>query len=270
VSFYGDDCRQYGLARSLYPARGRVGNSQGDPAIRRRLHRLGRLCHAALVGDLELATYVLPYFRRVYLLPLPVDDAPVSPRRPRPSGSPPLVLHAPSDRRIKGTDEIEAAARAASERVPLELRVLAGLPHAAVLDALAEADLAVDQLNSVTTGIFALEAMRAGVPVLSEIDRAAVAPFQQGSPIVPVMAASLEDELVALAGDERRRRELGAVGAAYVNGVHVAPLVARAALAVYAHARVATAGLFEATTGGIRPLPDEERRLRRLAGEGPA
>jgi hypothetical protein len=263
VSFYGDDCRQYGLARSLYPARGRVGDPGGDAAVRRRLRRLGRLCHAALVGDLEVATYVLPYFRRVYVTPLPLDATPVPPRRPRPEGSPLLVVHAPSDRRVKGTDEIEVAARAVAERVPLEFRVLSGLPHADVLDALSEADVAVDQLNSVTTGIFALEAMRAGVPVLSEIDLAAVGPFQAGSPIVPVTADSLPEELEALLRDEGRRRELGEAGREYVESVHLAPLVARAALAAYEHARSSARGLFEATVRGIRPLPDEERTLRR-------
>lgn len=252
VSFYGDDCRQYGIAKALYPARGRVGDPRGDAAVRRRVRRLGRLCHAALVGDLELASYVVPSFPRVYVTPLPLDAGPVPPRRPRPPDAPPVVVHAPSDRRIKGTDAIEAAVRAT--RPPVELRVLSGLPHAAVLDALAEADLAIDQLNSVTTGIFALEAMRAGVPVLSEIDRGAVGPFQRDCPVVPVTAESLAAELETLLGDGARRRALGEAGRAYVDRVHLAPLVARAALAVYDHARSGAPGLFEATADGVRPL----------------
>ena len=250
VSFYGDDCRQYGLARSRYPARGRVGDPAGDAAVRRRLRRLGKLCHAAIVGDLELATYVRPYFERVYVVPLPLDASPVAPRRPRRAGSPPLVVHAPSDRRIKGTAEIEAAARG----LPIELRVLAGMPHSAVLDLLAEADVAIDQLNSVTTGIFALEAMRAGLPVLSEIDRVAVGPFQRDCPVVAVTAESLGPELESLLADGPRRRQLGEAGRAYVERFHVAPLVAKAALAVYEHSRTEARGLFEATALGIKPL----------------
>lgn len=250
VSFYGDDCRQYGLARSLYPARGRVGDPARDAAVRRRLRRLGRLCEAAIVGDLELATYALPYFRRVYVVPLPLDASPVAPRRPRPAGSPPLVVHAPSDRRIKGTDAIETAARG----LPIELRVLAGVPHSAVLDVLAEADVAIDQLNSVTTGIFALEAMRAGVPVLSEVDPAAVGPFQRDCPVVPVTAKSLVSELESLLGDEPRRGQLAEAGRAYVERTHLAPLVARAVLAVYEHSRSGARGLFEATADGVTPL----------------
>ena len=250
VSFYGDDCRQYGIGRSLYPARGRVGDPAGDAAVRRRLRRLGMLCHAAIVGDLELVTYVRPYFRRVYVVPLPLDASPAPRRRERPPGSPTLVVHAPSDRRIKGTEAIQAAAKG----LPIELRVLAGLPHSAVLDVLAEADVAIDQLNSVTTGIFALEAMRAGVPVLSEIDPAAVGPFQRESPIVSVTAESLRSELESLLGDEPRRRQLGEAGREYVEGVHVAPLVARAVLAVYQHSRSGARGLFEATAEGVRPL----------------
>jgi hypothetical protein len=262
VSFYGDDCRQYGLARRLYPARGRVGDPSRDDAVRRRVRRLGRLCQAALVGDLELATYVLPHFRRVYVTPLPLESTPLAPRRPRPADAPYVVVHAPSDREVKGTRAIEVAARSASQRIPLELRILSGLPHAAVLTALGEADVAVDQLNSVTTGIFALEAMRAGVPVLSEFDTKALGPFQSEHPVVPVTAETLAAELEALLRHDARRQHLAAAGPEYVEGTHVAPFVAQAALSIYEHARGADTGLFEATAEGIRPLPGYEQRLR--------
>ncbi len=113
---HGDDCRQYGIAQRLFPARGRAGSPSGDARTRRRLRALGRACHAALVADLELATYVEPYFSHVYVTPLPLrlelaPDTP--PRRPE---EPLVVLHAPSDPRIKGTEVIAAAVQAAARR----------------------------------------------------------------------------------------------------------------------------------------------------------
>jgi glycosyltransferase involved in cell wall biosynthesis len=183
-------------------------------------------------------------------------------RRDRPAGAPLIVVHAPSDPQVKGTGGIEAAVREAARHAPLELRVLHGLPHSAVLDALREADLAVDQLNSVTTGIFALEAMHAGLPVLSELDAKAIAPFQSAAPIVPVTAGSLADALRALAMDEPRRQRLAAAGPPYVRRLHLAPAAARAALLVYEHSRLGPAGLFEATADGVVALAGEERELR--------
>ncbi len=257
VSLYGDDCRLYGPAQRLFPPRGRVGNASGDPAVRSRLRRLGRLCHAALVGDLELATYAAPFFDRLYVTPVPVHETVEPPERPRSPARPLVVLHAPSDPVVKGSAAVSAAVEAVAARRPVEYRLLTGVPHAEVELAHAEADVVVDQLNSVTPGIVAYEAMRRGLPVLCELDPGALAPFGREAPIVRVTAETLADELTALVDDPERRVALGRRGEAYVARVHAPVQVARAALAVYTHARTGPPGLYEATAEGIRELePD--------------
>jgi glycosyltransferase involved in cell wall biosynthesis len=253
VTYHGDDCRLYGVARARFPARGRAGDPSRDGWTARRVRRLSRIAHAALVADLELATYVAPVYRRVYVTPLPLypdsDSHPVGGGRTRP-----VVLHAASDPPIKGTDVIVAAAESVARRTPVDLRVLTGVPRARVLDELADADVIVDQLNSVTSGVFALEAMRLGLPVLGEIDRAALAPYQAGLPLVAVTPASLEAELEGLVRDPDRRARIGAAGKAYVERTHSPEGVGRTMLAIYRHAREAGPGVYEATADGIRRL----------------
>ena len=83
VTFHGDDCRLYGVAQALFPARGRTGDPARDKLVRRRTRRLARLCDAALVPDLELATYVVPLFEMVYVVPPPLHAWPPIPAAPR-------------------------------------------------------------------------------------------------------------------------------------------------------------------------------------------
>jgi hypothetical protein len=257
ATYYGDDCRLYGIAQAVFPARGGVGDPSRDDTVRRGMERLGRFCHAALVGDLELASYVSPFFRRVYVTPVALHDDPGAESPPPGRSDRLVVLHTPSDPRIKGTDVIRRAVTAASMRAPLELRLVTGVPHSAVQREHRNADLVIDQLNSATPGLVSYEAMRCGVPALCEFDPAALAPFQQEAPLVRVSEQTLADELVALANDPKRRLVLGELGRQYVSRTHAPQRVARAVLAVYAHARSAEPGLYEATADGIRELASE-------------
>jgi glycosyltransferase involved in cell wall biosynthesis len=254
VTYHGDDCRLYGIARTRFPARGRAGDPAGDEHVRRRVQRLARTSHAALVADLELATYVAPFYRRVYVTPLPLYPDSEPDRRDPGSGSAAVVVHAASDPRIKGTDVIVSAAEAVARRVDLDFRLLTGVPRARVLEELARADIVIDQLNSVTSGIFALEAMRRGLPVLGEIDPAALAPYQAELPLVRVTPALLERELEALVRDPDRRARIGAAGREYVKRRHSEEAVGRTMLALYRHARESEPGAYEATADGIRRL----------------
>lgn len=251
MHYWGDDCRirTGGLRPPDAPPGWDARQRAYERLLRRRLKLASRLCHAALVSDLELAGYVRPFFRTVYLVPTPIV-LPVAPGR-APPGDPPIAFHAPSDQLIKGT----AAITAAMERAPVRPRTVSGVPRDVVLGEVARADIVVDQLNAVTSGVFALEAMALSKPVLTEFDRELLAPFARDTPLVPVTAESLEAGLTALAGDPERRAALGAQGRAFVERTHDATVVAERLEAVYAHARARPVGLFEATAAGIRPLP---------------
>ena len=253
VRYHGDDCRIHTVAARSFEARARVVSPERERQIRARLRRLGRICHAALVADLELATYVRPYYARVYVTPLalhPATDAPVA-ERPRER---PLVVHAATAPEVKGTAAITAAVETVAARVPLEYRLLVREPHADVENALRHADVVIDQLNSATSGVFALEALRLGVPVIGELDRGALPPYQRELPIVSATPSSLADELERLLRDPARRADLGERGRRYVERVYDPARIGRTMVAIYAHARTAPPGVYHALDAVIDPL----------------
>jgi hypothetical protein len=252
-TYHGDDCRLYSVARERFPARARVVDPGREGAARRRLRRLGRVLDAALVADRELATYVAPFTRRVYVTPLPLHPDPFGDEPVRPS-SKRVVLHAASDARTKGSAEISAAVEEVSRRVPLDYRHFTAVSYDEVASGLRDATVVVDQLNSVTSGVFALEALRLGVPVLGEYDPSALAPYQAGLPVVRVSPATLAEELERLLTDAEWRERAGAAGREYVRRNHDPDRVAETVLAVYRHARGGPEGTFHAVDGRIEPL----------------
>jgi glycosyltransferase involved in cell wall biosynthesis len=148
--------------------------------------------------------------------------------RPRP-----IVLHAPSSRRRKGTEDVIAAC----EHLDVELDIVEGLPHAEARRRYERADLVVDQLNAGWYGIFAIEAMALGKPVLSYLRPEAVQETERTLgvevPIVAVTRETLRDRIGELAAAVDERSRIGASSRAYVERVHDADRGADRLIAIY-------------------------------------
>jgi glycosyltransferase involved in cell wall biosynthesis len=188
----------------------------------------GRRAGAQIVGSYDAVRWVPE--ARVVPPGLDLRDyAPVAPS----DAERPLVVHAPSNRAKKGTVHvIEACAR-----LGVELDIVEGVPHDVARGRYARADIVVDQLNAGWHGVFALEAMALGKPVLAHlkddvVERSAEA-FGVRVPIVPATADTLVAALRPLVEEPGRRRALGAAGRAYVEQVHDIDRVADRLLDIY-------------------------------------
>jgi hypothetical protein len=144
-----------------------------------------------------------------------------------------VVLHAPSSRRRKGTEHVIAAC----EGLDVELDIVEGLRHDEARRHYERADIVVDQLNAGWYGIFALEAMALGKPVLSYLRPQAVQQTEHKLgvevPIVPVTKETLRDRVAELAASASERLRIGASSRAYVERVHDADQGAERLIAIY-------------------------------------
>jgi glycosyltransferase involved in cell wall biosynthesis len=122
----------------------------------------------------------------------------------------PVVLHAPSSRKRKGTAHVIAAC----EGLDVELDIVEGLQHDEARRHYERADIVVDQLNAGWYGIFALEAMALGKPVLSYLRDEAVQETERELgvkvPIVPVTKETLRDRIGEHAASAEERGRVGA------------------------------------------------------------
>jgi glycosyltransferase involved in cell wall biosynthesis len=129
-------------------------------------------------------------------------------------------VHAPSSREKKGTQwVIDACAQ-----LPVDLDIVEGVPHDVARERYAKADIVVDQLNAGWHGVFALESMALGKPVVTYLKPELVERSAEGFgvrlPIVPATKDTLVDALRPLVEEPALRREVGAQSRAYVEQVH--------------------------------------------------
>jgi glycosyltransferase involved in cell wall biosynthesis len=153
---------------------------------------------------------------------------------PRADHERPIVLHAPSSRRRKGTEHVIAAC----EQLPVDLKIVEGLHHDEARRLYEDADIVVDQLNAGWYGLFAIECMALGKPVVTFLQEEAVErtelAFHTKVPLVNATAETLARRLQPLVEDAGLRRRVGHESRAYVEQVHDIERVADRLLDIYA------------------------------------
>ena len=188
----------------------------------------GRLADAQIVGSYDAARWI----PEAEVVPPGIDLSAIEPVPPRADG-PVRVAHAALSRRRKGTELVVAAC----EELGLELDVIENVRHDEVGPRLAQADIVVDQLNSGWYGLFAIEAMAYGKPVVGYIhDEAATrtaAAFGVDLPIVRTTKETLAADLRPLLESAEERRARGAAGRSYVERVHDADKMADRLIDIY-------------------------------------
>lgn len=138
-----------------------------------------------------------------------------------------VVAHAPTNRLVKGTDDVVAAVeQLRSEGLSVELDLIEGMPNEQALRRFAAADVIVDQLVLGWYGGLAVECMAMGRPVVCHIDEV-TNPFGERLPIVRAQAQNLASVLRELAGDPERRRGLGRAGREFAIAEHSPLTIAR-------------------------------------------
>jgi glycosyltransferase involved in cell wall biosynthesis len=188
----------------------------------------GRRADAQIVGSYDAARWV----PEAEVVPPGIDLRGIEPAPPRTDG-PLRVAHAALSRSRKGTELIVAACAEAG----LELDVIENVRHDEVGARLARADIVVDQLNSGWYGLFAIEAMAHGKPVLGYIHEEAAArtadDFGIALPIVRTTKQTLANDLRRLAASADDRRAKSQQSRAFVERVHDADTMADRLIDIY-------------------------------------
>ena len=170
---------------------------------------------------------------------LAVDTEHWSPRDGERGAGGMSIVHAPNHRQIKGTDAvIEAVDRLRTEGLDVRLVLLEGRANEEVREAIRAADVAVDQLLT-GYGLFAVECMSSGVPVISNLrwmpHVMRAAPSLAEAPIVDADDRDLADRLRELLTDSERRLRLGEESRQFALRYHSYETSARVWAAILEH-----------------------------------
>ncbi len=189
----------------------------------------GKKAGAEIVGSYDAIRWV----PEAEVIPPGIEVARITPAPPS-ERQRPLIVHAPSSRRRKGTEHVIAAV----EGLDADLEIVEGLHHHEAFERFRNADIVVDQLNAGWYGLFAIECMALGKPVVTFLHEEAVRrtedAFGTEVPIVSATAETLREQLRPLVADVGERRRRGAASRAYVELVHDQSRLTDRLLDVYA------------------------------------
>jgi glycosyltransferase involved in cell wall biosynthesis len=189
----------------------------------------GKKAGAQVVGSYDAIRWV----PEADVIPPGIDLSRIEPSPPSERVRP-VILHAPSSRRRKGTEHVVAAC----EELDADLELVEGLHHDVAFERYRNADIVVDQLNAGWYGLFAIECMALGKPVVTFLREEAVRRTETALgtkvPLVSATAETLRERLRPLVADAAERRRLGAASRAYVERVHDVERIADRLLDVYA------------------------------------
>jgi glycosyltransferase involved in cell wall biosynthesis len=184
---------------------------------------------ARVVGSYDAARWVPD----AHVIPPGIDVGAIEPAPPT-DRERPVVLHAPSSRAKKGTEHVIAVC----SELDVELEIVEGLDHREAFDRYRRADVVIDQLSAGWYGVFAIEAMALGKPVITFLHDEAVRrtgeAFGVDVPIVNATPAQLAEALRPLVESPEERRRVGRASRAYVEEVHDLERMTDRLLALYA------------------------------------
>ena len=163
------------------------------------------------------------------LLPITTDVDRFSPGAAQPllERDRPVVLHAPTNPRLKGTAAVEEVLTRLQEEGLVAYRRLTGVPNAEMPGFVADADLVVDQIVLGNVATLAAESMAAGRLVVGHVPEE-IRQRTPGLPVVEATPATLEEVLRDVVAHRDGYREQAARGPAWARAHHDGRAAARA------------------------------------------
>jgi glycosyltransferase involved in cell wall biosynthesis len=197
---------------------------------KRYLDFLAPYVDAFIVQDPEMQSY-LPQAR---IVPRAVDLDQFPRAQPATVATRPLVVHAPTDRLLKGTDFVLRAVEALkSEGLEFEFQLVEKMPHAQAVEWYRRADIVIDQLLIGWYGMVAIEAMAMGKTVVAYIRDDLKSFFRRGMPLLAANPETIADVLREAIGNSQLRAAMADKGRAFVEEVHDSRVVAGSLAGLY-------------------------------------
>ncbi len=185
---------------------------------RRRVEIFSRFADFVISGDSSLDPFLPRCDLRFKYFPIDTETlVPV----PMPLHDPPVIVHAPNHRFVKGTQELlDAIARLKSRGFACELRVVERVAHVEAQAIYESADVIADQFIIGAFGSFALEGLALGKPVLTYLDEEHLRDPAFNLPIINTTIENMDRVIAVLLTVPELRHRIGKAGRAAAERYH--------------------------------------------------
>jgi len=223
VEFWGSDIHIPGIDSADNPYRARMyqkypelahGAREMSLKTQRRFGKYGFecMCPLGLQQYLQKDIFPTPFTSRGRLMIMDFDA-----KYPDPGKRLPLIVHAPSRKKRKGTEAVLKSIYQLKSNYDFDFKLVHGVAHSKALEIVRNCDIMVDQFTSGQHGLAALEAMAFGKPTLCYIKPYLITQYPSDLPIVNANEDNLVEVLGNLLDDGHRRHQIGRLSRAYVE-----------------------------------------------------
>lgn len=183
-------------------------------AIRRIVNNVDGI----ILHDEELRRHLPVSETPVYIVPLRMNVDNFAPAYPDENKRIPTIVHAPSKRAVKGTEYILKALEAINK--PYKLVLVENKTQEEALAIYKTADIIIDQLLIGTYGVYTIESMALGKPVIVYIDEEMKKTFPPELPLVSADINTIQQKIEMLIDKVEQRKQLGIQSRQYVERYH--------------------------------------------------
>lgn len=220
MQYWGTDVIQFDIAakRTLFNQEqmSEIFHEQNDDQKRKEIAKMEKMVDVTVVGDKEL-TYYSPksksILKAIDLEKIPFIGLDLKSHTFK-------IVHAPSNRGVKGTDQIiKTIENLKKEGLKLDFTLVEGKSNEGAMQIYQNADLIIDDILQGPYGILCMEAMALGKPVMCHIGPLLV-PNYPGLPIINVNPDNLGQKIKEVMASSSLREKLSHEGREYMEANH--------------------------------------------------
>lgn len=235
VQHRGSDVRRLSIARTFnnpyVTIKKQFFNEEKRISI---LKNLSSSIDHAIVADHELLPYITNFYKNIHLVPQAIHVNNFNPLYPAVTNEVPLIIHSPTHYKVKGTKYVLAAVnQLRKEGYRFTFQLMSDLPHDQAIKLYRKADIIIDQLMIGSFGIFSLEAMALGKPVICFIRNDLIEKYPKDLPIVNANPKTIYSKLKSLLTNPKQRYQLGVQGRQFVETYHDSLMIAEKLKGLY-------------------------------------
>lgn len=229
MQYVGSDVRMYSKAIKLNKYA--VVKDINEDNIKRKLEIISSYVSNCLV-DYELAEYVKDYHTNIHYIRATIDLSKYKCVK-EVSNKKFKIVHAPTAPEVKGTRYILKAIEELKEKYDFEFELVQGMSHEQATKIYEKADLIIDQILIGSYGLFAVESMAMGKPVICWISDFMKENYPKELPIISANPENIKEKIEYAIKNKDMLKGIGLLGRKYVEKYHDVNIIAKDMVKIY-------------------------------------
>lgn len=216
MQYWGSDVRMYSKAVKLNPY---VNvKDMNEDGIKRKLELISKFIPDCIV-DYEVAEYVKDYHSNIHYTRVAIDLNKYKFIKET-YNKKLLIVHAPTSPEFKGSNYILKAINELKNKYDFDFKLVQGMSHEDATKIYEQADLIIDQVLAGAYGVFAVETMAMGKPVISWISNFMKEKYPKDLPIISANPDTIKEKIEYVIKNKDMLKEIGISGRKYVEKYH--------------------------------------------------